>query len=157
MTASTARPAVVRYQSRTRPVAVERASVAWWLAFGCWFACSVLAQFAGGPATMVVPYPYAHLQPGPSAVVFFGLYAFFLASLVLPLRDGARWSRPLLTVFGLPMAAVLAWQFGRSILADAPTVMSVSQAVLSSVALAAVPVAVGLMYRSDVRGFFTSR
>lgn len=135
-----------------RPVPVERAAVVWWTAFGCWFTGSVLGQVAHGPAAIAVPYAYARLQPGPAAVVLFGLCAVFLGSLVLPMRDGARWSRPVLTLSACPLAVLLAWQFERATMADTAT--SVTQAMLSLVALIALPVAVGLMYSAEVRRFF---
>jgi hypothetical protein len=131
---------------------VERAAVVWWIAFGCWCAGSMLAQFTHGPAAVAVPYPYARLEAGPSAVVLFGLSGVFLASLVLAMRDGARWSRPLLTILGSALALVLGWQIALSVLAGPIT--DVALALPSLVALCAVPFAVGLMYRPEVNPYF---
>lgn len=147
----------MRYPPPTRPVAVERAAVGWWLALGCWFAGSSLGQFGHGTAAVDVPYPYARLQPGPAAVVLFALCSVFLASIVLAMRDGARWSRLALTGLAGPLAVFLVWQFGRSALFAPMTACSIGQATLSLVALAALPAAVRLMYRSEVGEFFTSR
>lgn len=147
----------MHYARPARPVAVERAGLAWSLALCCWFAGSVLGQLGGGPAAVALRYPYARLQSGPSALVLFALCVVFLASLVLAMREGARWSRPALVVLAVPLAVLLVWQFGRSALVGTPGPASVAQAVCCVVAIAALPVAVRLMYRPDVGEFFTTR
>lgn len=142
------------YPLPARPALIDRAALVWWLAFACWFAGSALGQFAHGPAALAFNYSYAAIQPGLLVVVLFGLGAVFLASLVLPMRDGQRWYRLLLTVLAVPMTGVLVWQAGTSLLAGPATDTDVAQGVLCLVALCAVPFAVDLMYRPAVRGHF---
>lgn len=143
----------MRYPGSTRPARVDRAAVVWWVALGCWCAGSVVGQFAHGPAAVALPYVYARVQAGPTAVALFGLSAVFLATLVQAMRDGARWSRPLLTVLGSTLTVVLGWQIGLSLLAGPPTGAALAQALPSLVALCAVPVAVALMHSSEVSAY----
>jgi hypothetical protein len=139
------------YPLPSRPALIERSALAWWLAFSCWFAGSALGQFAHGPAAVEFSYRYATIQPGPLAIVLFGIATVFLASLVLPMRDGARWCRLLLTV---PLEVVFAWQAGRSLLTGPATDGSVGQGLLSLVAFCAVPWAAGMMYRQPADRYF---
>jgi hypothetical protein len=154
-TSSAQRGTIVRYSGPIRPATVERAAVMWWIAFGFWCAGSMLGQFVHGPAAMAVPYPYARLAAGPSAAVLFGLSGVFLATLGLAMREGARWSRPLLTILGCALAVVLGWQITLSVLAG-PLADDVL-ALPSLVALCAVPLAVGLMYSPEVNSYFDQR
>ncbi len=137
-----------------RPAPIRRSAFVWWLAFTCWFTGSVLGLLAHDPVAEVYSYRYASFQPGPMTVVLFALATVFLASLVLPLRDGARWSRVSLTVLAGPMAAVLAWQAGRSLLTGSISAADVAEGLLCLVALCAVPGAVDLMYRPEVRQYY---
>lgn len=141
------------YPLPARPAPLGRSAVAWWLALTCWFTGSAVGQFAHDPAAVVYDYSYAAIQPGPLAVVLYGIAGVFLASLVLPMRDGARWSRALLTVFAVPLALVLVWQTGRTVLGDA-TAADVAQALLGLVALCALAGAVDLMYRPAARTYY---
>src|SRR5262249_12989915 len=105
---------VPHYLRPTHPQLVARSARAWWVAFGCWFAGSMSGQALPSPAAVAFHYRYtdvggdaradAWALSGPLAVVLFGLLAVFLASLVLPMRDGARWARTLLTVLAVPFA-----------------------------------------------------
>jgi hypothetical protein len=142
------------YPLPSRPALIERSALAWWLAFSCWFAGSALGQFAHGPAAVEFSYRYATIQPGPLAIVLFGIATVFLASLVLPMRDGARWCRLLLTVLAVPLEVVFAWQAGRSLLTGPATDGSVGQGLLSLVAFCAVPWAAGMMYRQPAERYF---
>lgn len=165
------RPAVPHYLRPAHPVLVERAARAWWLAFAAWFAGSTLGQLLRSPAAIAFSYHYTDLEPGahgpvgvdrldawslPSAlaVVLFGLTAVFLGSLVLPMRDGAGWARALLTVLAVPLEAVLLWQIGRCLFAGPADAGGVTQGLLSLVAACAVPGAVSLMYRREVRSHY---
>lgn len=147
---------VPRYLRPACPVQVERTALAWWLLTGCWFAGSVLGQLLHGPAAVALPYRYADgwSLPGSLAVMLFGLAAVFLASLVLPLRDGARWARSLLTVLAVPLAATLVWQVGLCLAAGLADVGGVTQGLLGLAALCVLPGAVGLMYGRDVRSHY---
>ena len=148
--------AVPRYLRPACPLPVERAARAWWLAVGCWFAGSVLGQLLHGPAAVALPYRYADgwALPGPLAVMLFGLAGVFLASLVLPLRDGARWARSLLTVLAVPLGLTLLWQVVRCLAAGLADVGGVTQGLLGLAALCVLPGAVRLMYGRDVRSHY---
>jgi hypothetical protein len=165
------RPAVPHYLRPTRPVPVERSARVWWLAFGCWFAGSSLGQLLHSPAAVAFSYRYTGFEstahgevsydrldawtlPGPLAVVVFGLVVLFLASLVLPMRDGSRWARGLLTVLAVPMELLLVVQVGRSLFTGPADGGGVAQGLLCLVALAAAPAAVGMMYRPSTRAHF---
>src|ERR1700743_2171216 len=113
------------YPLPARPALIERSALAWWLALPCWFTGAALRQFAHRPAPVVFTYRHAPppvaftyrsapTQPGPLAIVLFGIATVFLASLVLPMRDGARWCRLLLTVLAVALEVVVAWEAGRS-------------------------------------------
>jgi hypothetical protein len=165
------RPAVPRYLRPAHPALVERAARTWWLAFTAWFAGSTLGQVMRSPAAIAFSYRYTDVEPGAHgpvgldrldswslpgalAVVLFGLIAVFLGSLVLPMRDGAGWARVLLTVLAVPLAAGLLWQIGRCLFAGPADAGAVAQGLLGLVALGAVPAAVGMMYRREVRSHY---
>jgi hypothetical protein len=137
-----------------RPAPIRRSALIWWLAFACWFTGSALGLLTHDPVTAVYSYRYASFQPGPMTVVLFAVATVFLASLVLPLRDGARWSRVSLTVLAGPMAGVLAWQACRSLLTGPIGGADIAEGLLCLVALCAVPGAVDLMYRPEVRQYY---
>lgn len=140
-----------------RPAPIRRSALVWWLAFTCWFTGSALGLLAHDPATEVYSYRYALFQPGPMTVVLYAVATIFLASLVLPLRDGVRWSRVSLTVLAGPMAGVLAWQACMALLTGQLTPADVAEGLLLLVALCAVPGAVDLMYRPEVRQYYRQR
>jgi hypothetical protein len=145
-----------RYLRPPCPAPVERAARAWWLAVGCWFAGSVFGQLLHSPAAVALPYRYSDpwSPPGPLAVMLFGLAAVFLGSLVLPLRDGARWARSLLTWLAVPLAAGLVWQVGRCLATGLADAGGATQGLLGLAALCVLPGAVGLMYVRDVRSHY---
>ena len=145
------------YPLPARPAPLSRSAAAWWLAVGCWFTGSTVGQFANDPAAVVYDYSYAPIQPGPLAVVLFGIASVFLASLVLPMRDGARWSRVLLTVLAAPMALVLVWQLARTAPAVRATAADLAQGMLCVVALCALACALDLMYRPEARTYYRQR
>jgi hypothetical protein len=168
-----ARPAVPHYLWPARPLLVRRSARAWWTAIGCWFAGSSLGQLLHSPGAVAFSYRYTEVEPGehglvsydrldawslpgPLAVVLFGLVAVFLASVVLPMRDGTRWARALLTVLAVPVELLLAIQVGRSLFTGPADGGGVAQGLLCLVALCVVPGAVGMMYRSAVRAYFRS-
>lgn len=154
------RPAEPHYLPPAYPPLVECSARAWWLAFGFWFAGSAVGQLLHSPAAVTFNSRYNDVDgdawslSGPLAVVLFGLFAVFLASLVLPMRDGARWARSLLTVLAVPLAATLVWQIGRCLFAGVADGGAVVQGLLSLVALAVLPGAVGMMYRRAVRSHY---
>jgi hypothetical protein len=165
------RPAVPHYLWPARPRLVERAARAWWLAIGCWFAGSSLGQLLHSPGAVAFSYRYTDVEPGlhgpvsfdrldawslpgPLAVVLFGLVGVFLASVVLPMRDGTRWARTVLTVLAVPSELLLAVQVGRSLFTGPANGGGVAQGLLCLVALCLVPGAVGMMYRSAARAHF---
>jgi hypothetical protein len=150
------RTALPSYPRPACPVSVERSALAWWLVIGCWFAGSAAGQLLHSPAAMVFRYRYTGVWAlsAPLAMMLFGLVAVFLASLVLPLRDGARWARSLLTVFAVLLAGTLVWQVVRCLFAGAADPGGIAQGLLGLVALGVLPGAVGLMYRRDVRSHY---
>jgi hypothetical protein len=151
-----------------RPPLVQRAARTWWLALGCWFLGTAVGQLSHGPAALAWSYRYPTLRPGsagypsagvwslpgPLAVVVFGVVAVFLASLALPMRDGARWARLLLTVLAAPAELVLLRQVTESLFTRAATDGGVVQGVLGLCALGAIPVAVMMMYGPSARPHF---
>ena len=152
----TGSPALPSYPRPACPVPVGRAALGWRLALACWFAGSVLGQLLHGPAAVAADYRYGDdwSLPVPMTVMLFGLVALFLASLSLPLRDGSRWARSLLTVLAVPLAATLVWQVGRCVFAGLDDVGALSQGVPCLVALCLLPGAVSLMYGRDVRSHY---
>jgi hypothetical protein len=157
-------PVVSHYLRPARPLLVERSARGWWLALACWFAGSALGQVLHSPAAVGFHYRYIDgagavrlddwALPGPLAVVLFGLLAVFLASLVLPMRDGAGWARTLLTVLAIPLAAVVVWQIARCLFTGVADGVGVGQGLLGLVALGVLPGAVGMMYRREVRAHY---
>lgn len=145
------------YPLVARPVPVSRSAVFWWSAFTCWFVGSALGQVAHDSAALGYDYRYAGIEPGPLAVTLFAIAAVFLASLVLPMRDGARWSRVALTVLAGPMAAVLVWQAILAVHTDPVTPADTAQTLLCLVALGALAGAVNLMYRPETRRYYRRR
>lgn len=142
------------YPLVTRPVPVTRSAVSWWFAFACWFLGSVLGQVAHDPAALDYHYRYAGIEPGPLAVVLFGLATVFLASLVLSMRAGVPRSRTTLTVFAGPLAAVLVWQAVLALLTGPVTPADATQGLLCLVAIGALCHALVLMYRPEVRQYY---
>ncbi|HEX4726086.1 MAG TPA: hypothetical protein VH333_26495, partial [Pseudonocardiaceae bacterium] len=155
----------------TRPQLVERAARAWWLAITCWFLGTAVGQLMHSPAAWQFTYHYpiiaggsggsvsdqrfdAWSLPGPLAVVVFGVVAVFLASLVLPMRDGAQWARLLLTVLAVPAELVLLRQIGQSLFTGPATEGGVVQGVLNMIGLFVIPGAVSMMYRPATRDYF---
>jgi hypothetical protein len=168
-----ARPAVPHYLWPARPPVIQRAATAWWLAVGCWFAGSSLGQLLHSPGAVAFGYRYTDVEPGvhgpvsfdrldawslpgPLAVVLFGLVGVFLASVVLPMRDGSRWARTLLTVLAGPVELLLAIQVGRSLFTGPANGGGVAQGLLCLVTLCVVPCAVALMYRSAAGAHFST-
>lgn len=145
------------YPLVARPAPVSRSAVCWWFAFACWFVGSAVGQVAHDAAALGYDYRYAGIEPGPLAVMLFALGAVFLASLVLPMRDGARWSRVALTAVAGPMAAVLVWQAVLAVRTGPVTPADAAQALLCLVALCALPGALNLMYRPEVRQYYRHR
>jgi hypothetical protein len=167
-----AMPSPRTYLWPARPVLVERAARAWWLSVVCWFLGSAIGQLMHSPAAWEFTYHYPAIEggpdtinyqpfdawslPGPLAVVVFGVIAVFLASLVLPMRDGAQWARLLLTVLAVPAELVLARQIGIALFTGPATDGGVVQGILSIVGLCAIPGAVSMMYRPATRNYFTT-
>jgi len=158
-------PLTRTYAWPARPQLVERSAHAWWLAFACWFLGSSAGQFMHSPAALALNYRYPAIQgtyarvdawslPGPLAVVAFGAVAVFLASLVFPMRDGARWARVVLTGLAVPAELVLVRQIGQSLFTGPATDGGVVQGVLAIIALGAIPGAVSMMYRPATREYF---
>lgn len=149
------------YLRPTRPHLVGRAARAWWLAVLCWFLGAAVGQLMHSPAawefTIGGGTANTWSLPDPLAIVVFAVFGVFLASLVVPMRDGARWARLLLTGFALPAALVLLRQILVSLLPLPPTDGGVAQGVLSLIGLCALPGAVGMMYRPATRSYFRSR
>jgi hypothetical protein len=153
---------VTTYLWPSRPLLVERSAHAWWLAAVCWFAGSTLGQLFGSPAALVLSYQGNQrlgewALPGLLAVVLFGLLTVFWASLVLSMQDGARWARLTLTVLAVPGEGVVLWQVIRTLFAGPVTTGGVAQGALGVVALCAVPIAVGMMFRPSARSYFHPR
>jgi hypothetical protein len=156
-----------------RPLLVERSARAWWLAVGCWFFGSAIGQLMHSPAAWQFSYHYPATEvraaaagfqrfetwslPGPLAVVVFGVVAVFLASLVLPMRDGAQWARVLLTALAVPAELVLLSQIAQSLFTGPATEGGVAQGILSMIGLCTIPGAVSMMYRPATRSYFHGR
>lgn len=154
----------------TRPLLVERAARAWWLAVVCWFLGSTVGQLLHSPAAWNFTYHYpviangtapftyqrfnAWSLPGPLAIVVFGVVAVFLATLVLPMRDGAQWARLLLTVLAVPAELLLLRQAGQSLFTGPATGGGVVQGILSMIGFCAIPGAVSMMYRPSTHRYF---
>jgi len=150
-----------------RPLLVERAARAWWLSVGCWFLGSAIGQLMHSPAAWEFTYVYPAVEtrpgfprfeawslPGPLAIVVFGVVAVFLASLVFPMRDGARWARVVLTALAVPAELVLLRQIGASLFTGPATEGGIAQGILSMIGLCAIPGAVSMMYRPATRSYF---
>jgi hypothetical protein len=163
-------PLVRTYLRPTRPQLVDRAAHAWWLSIAAWFLGSAAGQFMHSPAALAFVYHYPALAgdpgsvsyqrfdawslPGPLAVVVLGVVAVFLASLVLPMRDGEQWARLALTVLAVPAELLLLRQIGESLFTGPVSGGGVVQGVLSLVGLCAIPGAVSMMYRPATRDHF---
>jgi hypothetical protein len=163
-------PLVHTYSWPARPQLVERSAHAWWLSVASWFVGSTAGQLMHSPAALVFVYHYPAIAGGPGsvryqrfdawslpdplAVVVLGVVAIFLASLVLPMRDGEQWARLLLTVLAVPAELLLLRQAGQSLLTGPATEGGVVQGVLSLVGLCAIPGAVSMMYRPATRDYF---
>lgn len=161
------------YRPPARPLLVGRAARAWWLAVACWFLGSTFGQLLHSPAAWRFTYHYpvivgdtspltyqrfnAWSLPGPLAIVVFGVVSVFLASLVFPMRDGARWARLLLTILAVPAELLLLRQIGESLFTGPATDGGVVQGVLSAIGFGAIPGAVSMMYRPSTHRYFHAR
>jgi hypothetical protein len=145
------------YPLPARPVPLDRSALAWWLALSCWFTGSAVGQLTHDGAALSYSYRYGPIQAGPLTVVLFGLAAVFLASVVLPMRDGERWSRLTLTAVALPMAFVLVWQVAHTLVGGPATGPELAQGTLCVIALGALAGAVDLMYLPAARTYYRQR
>ena len=145
-----------QYPRPACPASVGRAARAWWLALGCWCAGSVVGQLLHSPAALALCYRYVKgwSVPLPLAVASVASAALFLGILVLPMRDGTRWARSLLTVLAVPLAAGVVWQVGLCLSVWPVGVGALAQAPFGLVTLFVLPGAVSLMYGRDVRSHY---